>query len=245
MEPAYTAAAGHGGQKQSIGGCALDAESAIRELLAILVRPNVNPVIKAERLKQLLQPPFSLSLDQIGRRALRFEEEQAINRTAKVVRQPSEILDLLRDGQLSEGHAVFLDDVPNVAKRIRMARKAVRQRWDLAKTCKAVRLEVDPKRKEEIVRGFAREGFALSWDGDEVELNLRNFYPQCETLDRYLRGLKVALEFVLDDNDRELGFSENDDEPPLRSVPESARKYAAAEVVGVVLQLPMKPSHKS
>jgi ParB-like chromosome segregation protein Spo0J len=218
----------------------IDREAAIRAVIASLTRPDVNPVTKAEKLKRLLEPGFNLSLDQIRQRA-GFEEEQAIRRAIAILQQPKEILDLLRDGSLSEGHALFLNGIPDVPKRIRMAKKAIKRNWNLDATWKEVQYELHPERKLAKLKAFKREGFELLWNGDEIELRLRSFDPAFDTVEEFMSDLREALEFALDDNDVDIKCREDDEELPPDPAP--ARKSeitaSAAELMGKVLQLPI------
>jgi ParB-like chromosome segregation protein Spo0J len=218
----------------------IDREAAIRAVIASLTRPDLNPVVKAEKLKRLLEPGFNLSLDQIRERA-GPQEQQAIHCAIAVLQQPKEILDLLRNGSLSESHALFLDRIPDVAKRIRMAKKAIKRKWSLDFTWKEVESELHPERKLAKLKSFKREGFELSWNGEEVEFQLRGFDPTFDTVEQFLSDLKEALEFVLDDNDVDIKFSEEEEAaeppPPAPRKPESSKP--APETMGKVLQLPV------
>jgi ParB family chromosome partitioning protein len=113
-----------------------DAESLELALIENMAREDLNPVEEA-RACALLVEELGLTREDVGRRVGR--SRVAVSNLLRLLELPDEVLDLLTDGALTEGHGRALLMAPDHADRRRLARTAVQEGWTVRRTEEAAR----------------------------------------------------------------------------------------------------------
>jgi ParB family chromosome partitioning protein len=108
-----------------------DAESLELALIENMAREDLNPVEEA-RACALLVDELGLTREDVGRRVGR--SRVAVSNLLRLLDLPDEVLDLLVDGALSEGHGRALLMAPDHGDRRRLARSAVADGWTVRET---------------------------------------------------------------------------------------------------------------
>jgi ParB family chromosome partitioning protein len=105
-----------------------DAASLEVALIENMAREDLNPVEEARACAALTEE-LGLSREQVGHRVGR--SRVAVSNLIRLLDLPDEALDLISDGELSEGHGRALLTAPDHADRRRLARAAVDARWSV------------------------------------------------------------------------------------------------------------------
>ena len=108
-----------------------DAESLELALIENMAREDLNPVEEA-RACALLVEELGLTREDVGRRVGRTRV--AVSNRVRRLELPDEVLDLLSDGTLSEGHGRALLMASDHSDRRRLARAAVAEGWTVRHT---------------------------------------------------------------------------------------------------------------
>jgi ParB family chromosome partitioning protein len=108
-----------------------DAESLELALIENMAREDLNPVEEA-RACALLVDELGLTREDVGRRVGR--SRVAVSNLMRLLDLPDEVLDLLAEGSLSEGHGRALLMAHDHAERRRLAREAAAQGWTVRET---------------------------------------------------------------------------------------------------------------
>jgi ParB family chromosome partitioning protein len=108
-----------------------DAESLELALIENMAREDLNPVEEA-RACALLVDELGLTREDVGKRVGR--SRVAVSNLLRLLDLPDEVLDLLADESLSEGHGRALLMAPDHADRRRLARSAVAEGWTVRET---------------------------------------------------------------------------------------------------------------
>ena len=108
-----------------------DAASLELALIENMAREDLNPVEEA-RACALLVDELGLTREDVGRRVGR--SRVAVSNLLRLLELPDEVLDLLVDGALSEGHGKALLMAPDHADRRRLARSAAEAGWTVRET---------------------------------------------------------------------------------------------------------------
>jgi ParB family chromosome partitioning protein len=108
-----------------------DAESLELALIENMARADLNPVEEA-RACALLVDELGLTREDVGKRVGR--SRVAVSNLLRLLDLPDEVLDLLADESLSEGHGRALLMAPDHADRRRLARTAVAEGWTVRET---------------------------------------------------------------------------------------------------------------
>src|SRR5688500_10752725 len=108
-----------------------DAESLELALIENMAREDLNPVEEA-RACALLVEELGLTREDVGRRVGR--SRVAVSNLVRLLELPDEVLDLLSDGTLSEGHGRALLTASDHEARRRLAREAVQEGWTVRQT---------------------------------------------------------------------------------------------------------------
>ena len=108
-----------------------DRESLEIALIENMAREDLNPVEEA-RACALLVDELGLTREEVGRRVGR--SRVAVSNLLRLLDLPDEVLDLLLDGALTEGHGRALLMAPDHDERRRLARAAVEQDWTVRET---------------------------------------------------------------------------------------------------------------
>ena len=108
-----------------------DAASLELALIENMAREDLNPVEEA-RACSLLVEELGLTREDVGRRVGR--SRVAVSNLMRILDLPDDVLDLLSEGTLSEGHGRALLMASDHADRRRLARTAVAENWTVRHT---------------------------------------------------------------------------------------------------------------
>jgi len=108
-----------------------DAESLELALIENMAREDLNPIEEA-RACALLVDELGLTREDVGRRVGR--SRVAVSNLMRLLDLPDEVLDLLIEGKLTEGHGRALLMASDHADRRRLARAAAEQGWTVRET---------------------------------------------------------------------------------------------------------------
>lgn len=111
-----------------------DSDEADRLEVALIenmVRENLNPVEEAKACAALVED-LGLSKEELGKRVGRSRPQ--ISNLIRLLDLPDEVLDLLEQGELSEGHGRAILQVPDHDRRRGLARRAHREGWSVRQT---------------------------------------------------------------------------------------------------------------
>ena len=108
-----------------------DRDSLELALIENMAREDLNPIEEA-RACSLLVDELGLTREEIGRRVGR--SRVAVSNLLRLLDLPDEVLELLTEGRLSEGHGRALLMAPDHAARRRLARAAADEGWTVRET---------------------------------------------------------------------------------------------------------------
>jgi len=111
-----------------------DSDEADRLEVALIenmVRENLNPVEEAKACAALVED-LGLSKEELGKRVGRSRPQ--ISNLIRLLDLPDEVLDLLEQGELSEGHGRAILQVPDHDRRRGLARRALKEGWSVRQT---------------------------------------------------------------------------------------------------------------
>jgi ParB family chromosome partitioning protein len=122
-----------------------DRDSLELALIENMAREDLNPVEEA-RACALLVEELGLSREEIGRRVGR--SRVAVSNLMRLLDLPDEVLELIADGHLSEGHGRALLTAPDHGERRRLGRWAADEGWTVRETEAQARLAAAPRATE-------------------------------------------------------------------------------------------------
>jgi ParB family chromosome partitioning protein len=105
-----------------------DAESLELALIENMAREDLNPVEEALACAALIEE-LDLTREEVGRRVGR--SRVAVSNLMRLLDLPDEVIDLLAEGSLSEGHGRALLLAEDHGERSRLARTAVAEAWSV------------------------------------------------------------------------------------------------------------------
>jgi ParB family transcriptional regulator, chromosome partitioning protein len=108
-----------------------DRESLELALIENMAREDLNPIEEA-RACSLLVDELGLTREEVGKRVGR--SRVAVSNLMRLLDLPDEVLDLLVEGRLTEGHGRALLMAPDHADRRRLARAAADEGWTVRET---------------------------------------------------------------------------------------------------------------
>jgi ParB family chromosome partitioning protein len=108
-----------------------DRDSLELALIENMAREDLNPIEEA-RACSLLVDELGLTREEVGRRVGR--SRVAVSNLMRLLDLPDEILDLLVEGRLTEGHGRALLTAPDHADRRRLGRAAADEGWTVRET---------------------------------------------------------------------------------------------------------------
>jgi len=111
-------------------------------LIENMVRENLNPVEEAKACAALVED-LGLSKEELGRRVGRSRPQ--ISNLIRLLDLPDEVLNLLEQGELSEGHGRAILQVPDHDRRRSLGRKAAAEGWSVRQTEAGARELAEPK----------------------------------------------------------------------------------------------------
>ena len=119
-----------------------DRDSLELALIENMAREDLNPV-EAARACALLVEELGLTREEVGRRVGR--SRVAVTNLLRLLDLPDEVLDLLIEGRLSEGHGRALLTAPSHDDRRRLGRAAADEGWSVRETEICAREVANPR----------------------------------------------------------------------------------------------------
>src|SRR6185295_14912254 len=108
-----------------------DAESLELALIENMAREDLNPIEEARACAMLVED-LGLTREDVGRRVGR--SRVAVTNLLRLLELPDEVLDLVAEGALTEGHGRALLGASDHADRRRLARSAAVEGWSVRET---------------------------------------------------------------------------------------------------------------
>ena len=180
-----------------------DSDEADRLEVALIenmVRENLNPVEEAKACAALVED-LGLSKE-LGKRVGRSRPQ--ISNLIRLLDLPDDVLDMLEQGELSEGHGRAILQVPDHADRRKLAKQARKEGWSVRQTEAGAR---------SLAAGQAKRGRGRSTLSAEEEEAIGNVTERLETgLDRPVRirpkGKGLVVEIELEDLDQAIDIAD-------------------------------------
>ena len=135
-----------------------EAERMEVALIENMVREDLNPVEEARACAALVED-LGLSKEELGRRVGRSRPQ--VSNLIRLLDLPDEVLEMLEDGRLSEGHGRAILQVADHDGRRDLARRAESGDWTVRRT------EQEARKRSSAGKGRSRKGAAL--DAEEAE----------------------------------------------------------------------------
>ena len=166
----------------------LDARTRLEvALIENLQREDLNPVEAAQAYQQLLSE-FGLTQEEVAQRVAK--SRSAVANSLRLLKLPPEVLGLLRQGSLSEGHARALLPLPTLAATKRAAQHVVDAGLSVRQTEAMVAQMLAAAEPQAEVRAAPADARTAS-----LEEALRGRLGTKVTLQRGRRGGKVIIHF--------------------------------------------------
>ncbi len=115
-------------------------------LIENLQRDDLNPVEEAAALRALMEQ-CAMTQEQAAQSV--GKSRSAVANLLRLLSLDEEVMALLRDGKLSEGHARALLGVSDPVRRAALAQSAVKNGWSVRRLEQEVRFDAAPKQKKE------------------------------------------------------------------------------------------------
>ncbi len=161
---------------------------------------ELSAVARARGYRRLHEAPFKLSFKQIATE-VGLKDTTSVRRVAGLLNQPPEILDLLSQRLLHEGHLRYLNRLTNAGKRVALAKRAAKGEWSVARLRKHVgRPRQRGAASGSADKGYDYNGFHLVREGDRIFFSGRDFQFSRESPAKFARELQVALECFIRDH---------------------------------------------
>jgi ParB family chromosome partitioning protein len=179
-----------------------DSEQAERLQVALIenmVREDLNPIEEARACAALIDE-LGVSKEELSRRVGR--SRPAVSNLIRLLDLPDEAIELLEDGELSEGHGRALLAARGNDVRRRLAREAAKHGWSVRETENRAKLASQPKQVSASRTQDPEQAAALREAADRFESALGH-----EVKVRARSGEEVAVEIRFDDLDEALALA--------------------------------------
>lgn len=174
-----------------------EAEISEISLVENLQRQDLNPLEEAFGYKRLMDE-YGMTQEQVANRV--SKSRPAIANALRLVSLPEQVLDFIRTGELSAGHARTLiplgsaDDITEAANKVISEELSVRQTEELVKRMRAVKKPVKTLDAEVIYAIEEMESKASSGTGNKVKIKhtaknngkIEIFYNSTEELEKLI-----------------------------------------------------------
>jgi ParB family chromosome partitioning protein len=171
-------------------------------LVENMVREDLNPVEEARACAALVED-LSLSKEEVGQRVGR--SRSAISNLIRLLDLPDEALELLQNGELSEGHGRAILQVRGNDVRRKLARDAAAGGWSVRETENRTKLASQPGRGAPARRGRSILDPELKEALEEAEDQLQSALGHEVKLG--VRGGQIRAELRFDDLDELLSMT--------------------------------------
>jgi ParB family chromosome partitioning protein len=173
-----------------------DVEAAEAAIVENIQREDLNPIEKALAFRRLMRD-FGLSQEDVSQKIAC--DRSSIANFLRLLQLPQEVQGLVSRGTLSMGHARALVSVPDAARQMELAQKAVSGGLSVRDTERMVREVLErPARPKKRARAAA--GPALSPDELEIQNKAQRHLGTRVRLRRSGRGGEIIVEFYSDDD---------------------------------------------
>lgn len=150
-----------------------DSDEADRLEVALIenmVRENLNPVEEAKACAALVED-LGLSKEELGKRVGRSRPQ--ISNLIRLLDLPDDVLDMLEQGELSEGHGRAILQVPDHGDRRKLARQARKEGWSVRQTEAGARALAEAPKRSRGKQGLsAEESEAIAAATEKLETGL-------------------------------------------------------------------------
>lgn len=170
-----------------------DDEAAVISLIENLQREDLNPIEEAYGFASLIKD-FDLTQEEAAQRV--GKSRPAVANALRLLRLPQEVIDAVREGKLSAGHARALAAIDDEKTAIFAAKTVMDKGLSVRETEKLVKA-LTAEKKEKKKKTAARNSFF-----DEVELSLNNSLG---------RKAKVVTKSGKESGTLEIDFYDKDD----------------------------------
>lgn len=170
-----------------------DDEAAVISLIENLQREDLNPIEEAYGFASLIKD-FDLTQEEAARRV--GKSRPAVANALRLLRLPQEVIDAVREGKLSAGHARALAAIDDEKTAIFAAKTVMEKGLSVRETEKLVKA-LTAEKKEKKKKTTTRNSFF-----DEVELSLNNSLG---------RKAKVVTKSGKESGTLEIDFYDKDD----------------------------------
>ncbi len=170
-----------------------DDEAAVISLIENLQREDLNPIEEAYGFASLIKD-FDLTQEEAAQRV--GKSRPAVANALRLLRLPQEVIDAVREGKLSAGHARALAAIDDEKTAIFAAKTVMEKGLSVRETEKLVKA-LTAEKKEKKKKTTARNSFF-----DEVELSLNNSLG---------RKAKVVTKSGKESGTLEIDFYDKDD----------------------------------
>jgi ParB family chromosome partitioning protein len=171
-------------------------------LVENMVREDLNPVEEARACAALVED-LGLSKEEVGQRVGR--SRSAISNLIRLLDLPDETLELLQNGELSEGHGRAILQARGHDMRRRLARDAAAGGWSVRETENRAKLASQPGRGASTRRGRSALDPELKEALEEAEDQLQSALGHEVKLG--VRGGQIRAELRFDDLDQLVSLS--------------------------------------
>lgn len=163
-------------------------------LVENLQRQDLNPIEEAQAYQELMAS-FSLTQEEVAQRV--GKSRSAIANSLRLLKLPSHILDMVRDGLLSEGHARALLALPDEALITRLAQEVVARGLSVRQTeAMAGKLLLETEQRSEQQQLPRKTADPLT---AAIEEQLRTRLGTKVNLQRGKRGGRLVIHFYSDE----------------------------------------------
>lgn len=170
-----------------------DDEAAVISLIENLQREDLNPIEEAYGFASLIKD-FDLTQEEAAQRV--GKSRPAVANALRLLKLPQEVIEAVRDGKLSAGHARALAAIDDEKTAIFAAKTVMEKGLSVRETEKLVKA-LTAEKKEKKKKAAARNSFF-----DEVELSLNNSLG---------RKAKVVTKSGKESGTLEIDFYDKDD----------------------------------
>jgi len=123
-----------------------DEGAAVKGLIENLQRADLSPIEEARGYKQLVEPPYNLTQEEVSRRVGKCQS--AIARALALLELPEEIQALMPRGMVTESHARLIRKLPEKRKQVELAKRIDREGLSVRETERLLNGNAAPVEKD-------------------------------------------------------------------------------------------------
>ena len=174
-----------------------ELKAAQISLIENIQREDLNPIEEAMGYRALMEN-FGLTQDQVSKQV--GKSRSAVANATRLLDLPEDIIEMLRSGDLTAGHARALLGLDDIEKALPLAEKIIAQDLSVRETEKAVRkLNAEPENEEDLKPVDSREA------------QIKLYMKELEDRSRSILGRKVKITHGGKKKTVEISYETNDD----------------------------------